>query len=47
MYRKDFSIYGMDYGITYSSKQGEGTTASIVIPMNVIPMKQEADHEKI
>ena len=39
--------YGMDYGITYSSKQGEGTTASIVIPMNVIPMKQEADHEKI
>lgn len=34
--------YGMDYGITYSSKQGEGTTASIVIPM-----KQEADHEKI
>ena len=39
--------YGMDYGITYSSRQGEGTTASIVIPMNVIPMKQEADHEKI
>ena len=39
--------YGMDYGIIYSSKQGEGTTASIVIPMNVIPMKQEADHEKI
>ena len=39
--------YGMDYGITYSSKQGEGTTASIVIPMNMIPMKQEADHEKI
>ena len=39
--------YGMDYGITYSSKQGDGTTASIVIPMNVIPMKQEADHEKI
>lgn len=39
--------YGMDYGITYSSKQGEGTTASIVIPMNVIPMKKEADHEKI
>ena len=39
--------YGMDYGITYSSKQGEGTTAYIVIPMNVIPMKQEADHEKI
>lgn len=39
--------YGMDYGITYSSKQGEGTTASIVIPMNVIPMKQEADYEKI
>lgn len=39
--------YGMDYGITYSSKQGEGTTASIVIPMNVIHMKQEADHEKI
>jgi two-component system, sensor histidine kinase YesM len=34
--------YGMDYGITYSSKQGEGTIASIVIPM-----KQEADHEKI
>lgn len=39
--------YGMDYGITYSSRQGEGTTASIVIPMNMIPMKQEADHEKI
>lgn len=39
--------YGMDYGITYSSRQGEGTSASIVIPMNVIPMKQEADHEKI
>ena len=39
--------YGMDYGITYSSRQGEGTTASIVIPMNMIPMNQEADHEKI
>ena len=25
----------------------KGRPASIVIPMNVIPMKQEADHEKI
>ena len=34
--------YGTDYGITYTSRPGEGTTATIVIPM-----KQEADHEKI
>lgn len=32
--------YGPEYGITYSSELGKGTTATIVIPMN-----QEGSHE--
>ena len=33
--------YGEEYGITYESKKGEGTTATIVIPRS-----QEGNHEK-
>ena len=33
--------YGQNYGITYRSEQGVGTTATIVIPKN-----QEGSHEK-
>lgn len=33
--------YGADYGITYRSEPGIGTTATIIIPRN-----QEGSHEK-